>query len=186
MVVVAEAASPEDTMSALSRHHCDVLITDFAMPGTEPDGVQMLESLRRNYPILKIILLTANPHRALLQQALAIGVQCIIKKTSAMSDLVNAINAAAEGRRHVGHSLNCNLSEMRSYASRAENLRRLSLRETEVLRMLAAHRTLSEIAVLQQRSVAAISHQKISAMQKLGITTDAELNVFLSAGDVTP
>lgn len=54
----------------------------------------------------------------------------------------------------------------------------LTEREAEVLRLFVSGRTISEIAAQRGRSVKTVSHQKISAMGKLGLRNDPELYAY--------
>lgn len=182
--VVAEVSSPEQMMDALSQHQCDVLITDLTMPGREPDGLPMLEAVRRGHPEVRIVLFTVTTQLRLLQTALAYGVKGLVNKTAPMDALTHAVNAVMSGRTYIAQSLQRDLKHMATLESRTEGILRLSPREAEVLRLYAARHTVSEIASMHNRSVATISHQKICGMRKLGITTDAELHVFLNSGEL--
>lgn len=184
VIVVGEAATPEEMMELLAREQCDVLITDLTMPGQQPDGLPMLATVRRKYPDVGIVLLTVSTNSRLLQLAIASGVKCVVNKNAAMDELPQAINAAFHGKSYVGQSLQAELATSPA-GKRVKGVIQLSPREIEVLRLIAAHRTVSEIAVQQNRSVATISHQKISAMRKLGLATDAELHVLLNSGEFT-
>ena len=180
-IVVGEAARPEDLMDVLAREPCDVLVTDLTMPGQQPDGLPMLAAVRRKYPAVGIVLLTGSTNARLLQLAIASGVKCVVNKNAAMKELPQAIDAAVRGKSYIGQSLHAELSGTSS--STRKGVSELSPREIEVLRLIASHRTVSEIAAQQSRSVATISHQKISGMRKLGLATDAELHVFLNSGE---
>lgn len=184
VIVVAEASTPEELLDALAREPCDVLVTDLTMPGQQPDGLPMLATVRRKYPAVGIVLLTVSTNLRLLQLAIASGVKCVVNKNAAMEELPQAINAAVRGKPYIGQSLQADLSASHE-GKRIKGISQLSPREIEVLRLIAAHRTVSEIAQQQNRSVATISHQKISGMRKLGLASDAELHVFLSNSDFT-
>lgn len=183
VIVVAEAATPEEMMDALARERCDVLVTDLTMPGQLPDGLPMLASVRRKHPDVNIVLLTVSSNVRLLQLAMEAGVNCVVNKTAAMNELPQAIAAAALGKPYIGRSLMHELTSARKAVNREGKAAQLSAREIEVLRMIAGHKTVSEIAALQNRSIATISHQKINAMRKLGLATDAELHIYLSSGE---
>ncbi|WP_171956349.1 response regulator [Stenotrophomonas maltophilia] len=182
--VVAEAATPEELMRALARERCDVLVTDFTMPGEEPDGLPMLAAIRRRYPAIGIVLFTVSTNSRVLQLAMASGIKCVVNKNAAMAELPQAINAAAHRKSYIGQSLQSQLVGSNTTDKRAEGMSQLSRREIEVLRLIAARRTVSEIATLRNRSMATISHQKISAMRKLGLSSDADLYDFLNNGDL--
>lgn len=181
-VVVAEAGSPEGLMEVLARRHCDVLLTDFTMPGEQPDGLPMLATVRRKYPAIGIVLFTAHTDSRLLELAVASGIKCIVNKRAAMDELPKAIRAALLQKAYISQSLRAEMT-LGGASQVRERACRLSRREFEVLRLLAARHTVSEIAALSNRSVATISHQKVSAMRKLQLATDADLHVFLRSSE---
>ena len=74
--VIAEAYQVSDLLNLLQQHHCDLLITDFSMPGdTRSDGMVMIQQLRRDYPNLPIIVLTQIQNSAILQSLIQAGVK---------------------------------------------------------------------------------------------------------------
>lgn len=166
-------------MEVLASERCDVLVADLTMPGRQPDGLPMLATIHRKYPSVRIVLFTESANPRLLHLALAAGARCIISKNSEMDELPQAIIAAARGKSYIDQSLRVRL-DTRSSAKPVRGINQLSRREIEVLRLIAMHRTVSEIALLQCRSVTTVSHQKNSAMRKLGLTTEAELHIFLN------
>lgn len=181
VIVVAEAASPEQMMEALALHACDVLVADFTMPGRQPDGVPMLTAVRRKYPSLGVVLFTVSANARLLELARTSGVRGVVSKTDAMDELLQAVQAVADGRPYIGRSLRAEVGTIVP-RKRKRHITQLSSRELDVLRLLAANWTVSQIAAHTNRTVATISRQKITAMSKLGISTNSELHVFLSSG----
>ena len=90
--VIAEAYQVSDLLNLLQQHHCDLLITDFSMPGdTRSDGLVMIQQLRRDYPNLPIIVLTQIQNSAILQSLIQAGVKGLILKKSVINELADAI-----------------------------------------------------------------------------------------------
>jgi two-component system capsular synthesis response regulator RcsB len=171
-VIVGEADSADSLMSLLSSTPCDLLITDFSMPGgQQADGLNMLKTIQRHYPALPVILVTMFTSVATARAALAHGVKAIVAKTASATELPLAINAVEGGRRYLSESLRALLANTRNQLHESP----LSAKEHEVVRMLASGMTVSEIAIQFKRSVSTISKQKSMAMHRLGISTDAEL-----------
>ncbi|MBV7566705.1 response regulator transcription factor [Pseudomonas sp. PDM27] len=171
-VIVGEADSVDNLMSLLSSTSCELLITDFSMPGgQQADGLKMLSKIQRLYPTLPIILVTMFTSVVTARAALALGVMGIVAKTASATELHLAINAVQEGRRYLSKSLRTLLANTRDQFHELP----LSAKEYEVVRMLASGMTVSEIAVHFNRSVSTISKQKKMAMHRLGISTDVDL-----------
>jgi two-component system capsular synthesis response regulator RcsB len=176
-VVVGEADGPDSLLSLLSTTPCDLLITDFSMPGNQQaDGLKMLSTVRRHYTSTPIILVTMFANVATLRVAFAQGVMAIVAKDASATELPLAIKSVSEGRRFISESLRTALAQADTAAQSCSPS--LSAKEHEVVRMLASGMTVSEIASYFKRSVSTISKQKSMAMQRLGISTDVDLFAY--------
>ncbi|MCW8275297.1 response regulator transcription factor [Pseudomonas sp. PCH199] len=176
-VIVGEADGPDSLLSLLSTTPCDLLITDFSMPGSQQsDGLKMLSKVRRGYPKMPIILVTMHANITTLRAAFAQGVMGIIAKGASAKDLPMAIKSVGEGRCFISESLRAAVIQAQAEAQAISPS--LSAKELEVVRMLASGMTVSEIAGYFKRSVSTISKQKSMAMQRLGISTDVGLFAY--------
>ncbi|TWC51870.1 LuxR family two component transcriptional regulator [Pseudomonas sp. SJZ080] len=176
-VIVGEADGPDSLFRLLSTTPCDLLVTDFCMPGNQQaDGLKMLSTLRRRYPSTSIILVTMFANVTTLRAAFAQGVMVIIAKDASATELPLAIKSVSEGRRFISESLRAALVQADAEAQSGSPS--LSAKEHEVVRMLASGMTVSEIAGYFKRSVSTISKQKSMAMQRLGISTDVDLFAY--------
>ncbi|MBV6827105.1 response regulator [Pseudomonas sp. PD9R] len=173
-VIVGEAEGPDSLMRLLANTPCDLLVSDFSMPGDQQaDGLNMLGTLRRHYPAMPVILVTMFANIATLRAALAQGVMAIIAKSDSATQLPLAIKTVGAGRRFISESLHTALAG--AGAGDQSHQPSLSAKEQEVVRMLASGMTVSEIASHFKRSVSTISKQKNMAMIRLGISTDVDL-----------
>lgn len=172
--VVAEAYQVSELLKSLQQHHCDLLITDFSMPGdTRCDGLVMIQQLRRDYPNLPIIVLTQIQNSAILQSLIQVGVNGLILKKSVINELADAIRQILLGHRYIGPAVNMLLAD--AGVSSQGNISPLTPKESEVVRLLASGMSVSEVADYLHRSVKTISTQKKSAMMRLGISSDSAL-----------
>lgn len=172
--VVAEAYQVSELLKSLQQHHCDLLITDFSMPGdTRCDGLVMIQQLRRDYPNLPIIVLTQIQNSAILQSLIQVGVNGLILKKSVINELADAIRQILLGHRYIGPAVNMLLAD--AGVSSQGNISPLTPKESEVVRLLASGMSVSEVANYLHRSVKTISTQKKSAMMRLGISSDSAL-----------
>lgn len=172
--VIAEAYQVSELLKSLQQHHCDLLITDFSMPGdTRCDGMVMIQQLRRDYPNLPIIVLTQIQNSAILQSLIQVGVNGLILKKSVINELADAIRQILLGHRYIGPAVNMLLAD--AGVSSQGNISPLTPKESEVVRLLASGMSVSEVADYLHRSVKTISTQKKSAMLRLGISSDSAL-----------
>ncbi|MDR7135398.1 two-component system capsular synthesis response regulator RcsB [Lysobacter niastensis] len=168
--VVAVVTSPDELLSTLDNTPCDLLITDFNMPGEQAsDGLGLLGLIQRKHPTLPVIVLTMITNTAVLRSVLGVGVRGLISKADTLTELPLAVSVVAKGRNYVSIS-------MKGYLE-AETAK-LSPRETEVLRLFASGYTVSQIALQLNRSVKTVSSQKMEAMNKLGIKSDLGIYAY--------
>jgi two-component system capsular synthesis response regulator RcsB len=173
--VVAEAGSPDELFRAINRGACDLVLTDFNMPGGQTaDGLNMLAQLNRHWPELPVIVLTMMSNVGVLRSILATGVRGLMNKSDALNELTLAIQAVSHGRDYVSAEIKVALEASRVGDSSSEQ-NELSARETEVLRLFVSGLGVSQIAAQLNRSVKTISRQKMDAMSKLGLKSDLEI-----------
>jgi two-component system, NarL family, captular synthesis response regulator RcsB len=177
--IAATANNSTELVDALARVPCDILITDFSMPGGDyGDGMAMLSFLRRRYPDLKIIVFMAIDHFAIATQMRSIGVQSVLNKAKDVGYLITAIHAVHAGARYYLPTLRESQSGRDPADTFSNRIPRLSNREMEVIRLLLSGVTISKIATQLNRTKQTVSAQKRSAMRKLGIELDSELFRF--------
>ncbi|AAN57409.1 response regulator transcription factor [Shewanella oneidensis MR-1] len=172
--IVAEANNVSELWRTLEQHECDLLITDFSMPNDDNvDGMAMIKQLRRKYPNLPIIVLTQVHNLGVLQALLQIGIQGLLLKKSVIAELEKTVKKVLLGSVYIGETVHELLNEqgINQYAIPVE----LSLKEIEVVRLLANGMSVTQVASYLNRSVKTISTQKTNAMQKLGLKSDSEL-----------
>lgn len=174
MQMVGMARNSTELSRLLETTACDVIVTDYSMPGGEiGDGLPMLQILRRCYPATRIVVITMLDNPALVQSIRRVGVSVILSKADPLHHLVPAIRAAFSGLSYLPPS-----QQPMADAGAADTFRpgaKLSRRELEVLRKCAAGVSLVEIARQANRSSKTISAQKSMAMKKLGLTSGYEL-----------
>ncbi|HHQ4738550.1 response regulator [Aeromonas veronii] len=172
--VVAEAYQVSDLLKLLQQHRCDLLITDFSMPGdTRSDGIVMIQQLRRDYPNLPIIVLTQIQNSAILQSLILAGVKGLILKKSVINELADAIRQILLGHHYIGPTVQMLLAN--AGITDPDSINPLTPKESEVVRLLASGMSVTQVAKYLHRSVKTISTQKKNAMARLGITSDSAL-----------
>lgn len=175
--IVGTARNSTELFELLAQSQCDILVTDYVMPGGEfGDGMTMLSFLRRRYPALKIIVFTTIENRAIVAEMIKIGVRAVLSKVDVIGHLISAIHAVYAGATYFSPQLRH--ASAADCATQSEPMRRLTRRETEVVRLYVSGVSINEIADLFKRSKQTISSQKASAMRKLGIDRDVELFRF--------
>ena len=186
--VVGEAVSAATLLKLLATTPCDVLVTDFAMPelGLQAeDGLRLIKRLRRDWPDLRIVVLTSMSNVAILRSILSAGAMSLLNKVEPMEELAAAVRAAGVGRRYLSTSIVAALAVAGAENEGLGDGPQLSPREIEVVRMFASGLSITEIARSLKRDVRTISRQRRDAMGKLGVHNDPCLFAFARAHGLT-
>jgi DNA-binding NarL/FixJ family response regulator len=131
-----EAQDASEAHAALSREpDTDLILLDLALPGC--DGFQLLEDLRREWPGMPVLVLSATHDRETVEHALDLGAMGFIPKTANTRVLPEALQLVLAGGVYVPNEPARASASLRSRASftRPEQLG-LTLRQADVLKLL--------------------------------------------------
>ncbi|KLU15620.1 MULTISPECIES: response regulator transcription factor RcsB [Xenorhabdus] len=177
--VVGEFENSTTLINSLPHIEANVLITDLSMPGDKyGDGITLIKYIKRHYPTLAIIVLTMNNNPAILSAILELDIEGIVLKQGAPTDLPKALSALQTGKQFTPESVSKLLEKVNA---NGYGDKRLSPKESEVLRLFADGFLVTDIAKKLNRSIKTISSQKKSAMIKLGVDNDIALLNYLSS-----
>jgi two-component system response regulator NreC len=172
--VVAEAGDVATAERRLSAYHPRVLILDLNMPG-EP-SLPAIPRIRRTAPDTEIVVLTMQSDPAFAREALRAGAIGYVLKEAADSELVQAVRMAAAGRTFLNPELGARLAAEPPTPNGPPD--DLSGRELEVLRLIAAGHTNSEIAKRLYLSVRTVESHRAHIQQKTRRTSRADLVAY--------
>jgi two-component system, NarL family, response regulator LiaR len=154
----------------------DVVLIDLDLPGV--DGIQATRRIRELSPDSKVVVLTALQDPEVIADALAAGACGYVPKTSAVEDLMDVVRRAAAGELVMPErDLAPVLEQLRSGRAHPEGdllLRRLTVRETEILRFLASGETTSQVADRLAISALTVQSHVKSILAKLGVHSKIE------------
>ena len=172
-VEFGEASKPSEAIDKLSAEDWDVVVLDISLPGRGGlDALRDIKRLRPNLPVL-VLSMHAEDHYAL--RALRAGAAGYVNKDSAAEDLSGAVRKVLSGGTEVSVRLAETLARsLRSDTSRPPH-ERLSDRELEVLRGLAAGKTVKEIGLELALSEKTVSTYRTRLLEKMQMRTNAEL-----------
>jgi len=171
--VIGAARDSSELMEMLGRHPCEILISDYSMPGGRfGDGITLFGLIRQRYPALKIVVLTMLESPGIVHSLLNLGIPAVLSKSDSLNHLLPAIHGAHANGRY----LSPRISELANALDRGDyGIHMLTRRELEVVRLFVSGLTINEIAERLHRSKKTISTQKGTAMLKLGLERDIEL-----------
>ena len=170
--VVGEAEDLASARVAVADAAPSVLVLDVNLP----DGlaVDRVAELRESAPDTQIVLLTMERDLSLARRALDDGALGYLFKDAAHLELIEAVRAAAAGRRYVPAAVAAGMAKAPEDGERPT----LSPRETEVLRLMALGHTNREIGEQLELSIRTVETHRAHVQQKLGLTTRPELTRY--------
>jgi two-component system, NarL family, response regulator NreC len=172
-VVEDEAGDAEAAIRLTRLHKPDVILLDVVMPGRS--GIDAAPELLEAAPHTRILVLSMQDDPSYVRQAFTAGASGYLLKEAADDDLVQAVREVAAGGRYVHPALGARLAAAEAEAKARAESDPLSDREREVLRLLALGHTNQEIAKLLFISVRTAETHRAHVMQKLRLSTRAEL-----------
>ena len=172
-VVEDEAADAEQAIRLARLHKPDVILLDVVMPGRS--GIDAAPEILAAAPHAHILVLSMQDDPSYVRQAFGAGASGYLLKEAADDDLVQAVREVAAGNRYVHPALGARLAAAEAEAKARAEADPLSDREREVLRLLALGHTNQEIAKLLFISVRTAETHRAHVMQKLRLSTRAEL-----------
>jgi len=172
-LVLVEAVDARQTLDATEKEPCDLVLLDINMPGRS--GIEVLQDLKRLYPRLPVVVLSAFPERDYALRAFKLGASGYVSKQSASSELVAAVHKAMAGGRYITPSLAEVLAATVAGEVPALPHETLSERELQVLRYVALGKQLKEIAAELSLSEKTIGTYRMRISRKLRLGTNVEL-----------
>jgi two-component system invasion response regulator UvrY len=171
-----EAATAAEALALLAAEHWDLLLLDINLPGRS--GLEVLEDVRRQWPRLPVLVLSAYPEEEFAVRCLRLGAAGYLTKSSAADELVAAARKALEGGKYVTAALAERLAAVLGGAVRGEPHEALSGRELQVVRLVATGRSMREIAAELNLSEKTIATYRARIAGKLGVSTNVELTRY--------
>ncbi|ACC76648.1 MULTISPECIES: response regulator [Paraburkholderia] len=172
IIVAAEAVQGTEVIDRLRSCVVDLLLLDMTMPGIS--GVDLIRRVRVEQPSLPVLVLSIHDEAQVASRALRAGATGYLTKDSDPDVLLAAIRKLTDGGRFIDPKL---VDGMIFETQRGDVPPHevLSDREFQVLQMLAAGRSINEIADACALSAKTISTYKTRLMQKLGFSNNAEV-----------
>lgn len=182
-VVVAETGDGNQTVELARQVQPDVVILDLMMPGL--DGLTVLRKLRQVQPGVKIVILSARTELEVVDQVMIAGADAYVPKTRCAEDLVDALCMVVEGHRFVSPGLGKRPPVIgQGWADPGRGVGRLTLRERQVMSMVAAGLGNKQIARRLGISIHTVRNHRQRLMDKLDVHDTATLTRIAVASGV--
>jgi len=170
--MIAEAATTDDAVRHLAARSWSLVILDVTIPGR--DGLDTVPLIHTSDPDLPVLVLSAHAEEQLAIRALRAGAIGYITKDCTAAELITAVHKSLAGGMYVTARLAEVLARNVNARGRPPH-ETLSDREFQVLCLLAAGKSVKQIGVELALSDKTISTYRARILDKLGMSSNAEL-----------
>jgi DNA-binding NarL/FixJ family response regulator len=176
VIVVGEANDGREAIRILQEADPDVVLMDIAMTGL--NGLQALEYINQQFPTVHVLILSMHANEEYVLKALRHGASGYLLKESAVNELELALNAIKQGNKYLSPPISrqvidqytSRLTEMEeSPQPTASSLDQLTLRQREVLQLIAEGKSTKEIAAALTLGVKTVETHRADVMKRLNI-----------------
>jgi len=174
--VIAEACDGQEAVSHVLSLQPDLAVMDISMPTL--NGLDAARQMARSSPKTKTILLTQHDEPQYVSEAMEAGVKGYVLKNQVANDLLLAIRQVSRGQVYLSPGVSG--AVMEAYQSKSEKSRKnpLTLRERQVLQLIAEGKSTKDVASLLGISVKTAESHRTRLMQKLDIHETATLVLY--------
>jgi len=173
LCVVAEVEDGVELLDKIRDIEVDLVVMDIAMP--KKSGWDVMVQLKVERPKLPVIVLSIYPEEDYAIRFIKAGASGYLTKTSASKELIDAIRVVSKGKKYFSHSM----AEQMALHLTGENPKKLhetlSPREFQVLCMLAAGKTVKEIAEELYLSIPTVNTHRARILGKMNLKNNVQL-----------
>jgi DNA-binding NarL/FixJ family response regulator len=175
--IAAEVGDGLELLNVLQKINPDLIVLDVSMPNLR--GIEAIPEIRRVRPNAKVLMLTMHKEEDYLYQAISAGANGYLLKEDAEKELFSAIEQIKNGKIYISPGLADqsmqNWARMRRGEDDSQHVESLTVREREILKLIAEGKSNKEIGDLLFISVRTVERHRANMMSKLSIRKTAEL-----------
>lgn len=171
--VAATASDGHELIKAVKEHKPDVVVTDISMPVL--NGVDACIKLLKILPDLKIIFLTVSDDPDIIAEVIRAGAKGYLLKSSAASELLQAIKAVAGGSTYITPLVTQSMIGSLMQGGKRDMMEKLTVRQREILQLLGEGKTMKEAAKILHLTPRTVAFHKYRIMDTLGLENNAQL-----------
>ena len=171
-IILLDAPDAETAERIFATEHPDICLIDINLPTVS--GFELARRVLAQDAGARIIMFSMNDDPVFVARAIEIGAKGFVSKTGDPQDLVDAIHEVGKGGVYLPPALARSMA-FAGPAVATNPLSKLNSREMEILRLLSAGKSLSEIAWLVHSPYKTVANTSSIIRQKLGVRTSAEL-----------
>jgi len=183
--VIATCSDGRELIEAAVKLDPNVIVLDIGMPTM--NGLNAGQRLKQLLPTVKLVYLTMNQDPDMASEAFRLGASAYLLKTSAGSELIRALREVVRGGTYITPLMTEGMvgSYIQNF-KRRKSTNHLTLRQKEVLQLLAEGRSMKEAAFILNVSPRTVAFHKYTMMDHLNIKSSAELIEYAMKSSVVP
>ncbi len=183
--IIGEAGDGKTALEKIEELKPNLVLLDISLP--EMNGVEVARNIRKNYPNIKIIILSRHDNEEYVQQLLKLGIHAYVLKDDAGDDLIRAIEAVKQNERYLSPRITTKIvSNLEQQGKRKRNLESeesklfsiLTHRERQILKHIGEGKSNEEISKELGIALRTVKVHRQNIMKKLNIHNVAELVKF--------
>ena len=170
---LSEATTSQQAIDCVIKQAFDLVLLDINMPGRS--GLDVLQEIMRLRPKTPVLILSVSPEQDYALRCLKLGAAGYLSKRSASDELLVAVKKAMAGGKYVTASLAEQLATTVSSGTPQAPHEALSNRELQVLRLIAAGKTIKEVASELALSEKTVATYRTRVSEKMGLATNVDM-----------
>jgi two-component system invasion response regulator UvrY len=174
--IIEEVNDAEEVIKKTVSHEWDIIICDLSMPGRS--GLDVVQQVKQNCPRLPVLILSIHPEEQYAIRVLKAGAAGYLSKDAATEELVQAVQRVLQGRKYVSAAIAEKMAAELDLDQTKPLYERLSDREFDVFKFIAAGKTVSDIAGQLSLSITTVSTYRARILAKLDMKSNAELTRY--------
>ena len=178
--VVGEASDGLELLDVSKETTPDMVILDISMPNLR--GLEATREIKRLFPNVKVLILTMHRDKEYVYGAISAGAEGYLLKEDADTELFIAVEKIRQGGRYISPILSGELTHelinIRHERLTTSSYESLTLREKEVLKLIAEGKSHKDISDLLFISIRTVDHHRANIMRKLNIKDTANLTKY--------
>lgn len=173
---LAEVSDAESLMSKITEENWDIVICDLSMPGRS--GLDALRQIKQAYPSMPVLIMSMHPEDQYALRVLKAGASGYLGKDNIHDDIIKAIRTVLLGKKFITASVAEKLAQAFEEDQEEFSHERLSDREFDVFKLLAAGKAVSDIAEQLSLSVTTVSTYRARILDKMHMKSNADLTRY--------
>jgi DNA-binding NarL/FixJ family response regulator len=168
--VAGEASDGREVLDLIQTHQPEVVLMDISMPGL--DGLQALARITRDFPHVRVIILSMHHNDEYVWQALKSGASGYLLKKAATAELLAALKTVMGGETYLSREISSRFLKkfpLQRIAPSRSPLEGLTSRQREILQLLAEGQTTKAIASILKVNFKTVEYHRAKLMARLDI-----------------